>query len=522
MCRPVLSQLSRAAELFLMNELTHDEWRGRARSVKWDLAPFIGGRLQTPHSTRVFEKSNPATGNRLCDLPVGHEDDINDAVLSANKTFHARAWSGLGAGSRKASLLALAQLMKEHAAELALFDSLEMGKPISLSLFEVLNFAIPFAQYFAEATDKFYGRTALTGDGVLAYNFPEPRGVVGAIVPWNFPVVNAVIKLFPALAAGNSVVLKPSEFSSGSALRLAELAMEAGIPEGTFNVVPGLGPTVGEALARHENVDLITFTGSTATGKRLMELSGLSNGKPLMLECGGKSPNVIFADTSGDMEEIAAIVAEEALWNQGQVCVARSRVIVAEEIKADFIAALASVVARKVPGDPLDPATDFGPVASAAQSSKIRSFLDDAQATDGKCVAGGGVVKDENCFLSPSVYVDPDSSSRLWREEIFGPVICVKSFKDKAEALALANDTAYGLAATIWTRDLPTALSLSRQIKAGEITIRTSPQEGEGAGFSLGQEPKGASGFGVEVGVEGLKPYTTLKKIECFAREGGA
>ncbi|MDR3513862.1 MAG: aldehyde dehydrogenase family protein [Caulobacteraceae bacterium] len=494
---------------------TSDDWRSRADAIDWNLRPFIDGAYVDSAAAETFEVRNPATGATLATASVGDAADVDRAVRAARAAFDDGRWSGLGMFSRKAVLGAFADRIAQAAEELALLDSLEMGKPIALALQDAGELAPAFARFCAEQVDRLQGVVANTEPEVLAFSTPEPRGVVGAIAPWNFPLVNAVIKIAPALAAGNTVVLKPSELSSASALRLAELAIEAGVPPGVVNVTPGLGRTVGEALALHGDVDMLSFTGSTATGRRLLQLSGASNGKPLLLECGGKSPTVVFDDVA-DIEGLAAHICGEALFNQGQVCVARTRVIVQQGLKARLVEAILAEAARRTPGDPLDPAVEFGPLASRGQWERVSGYLGAAAAEGRRPILGdlAALAGHQGAGMAPFVFQDVGRDSVLWREEVFGPVMVVEGFADDAEAIALANDTVYGLAATVWTRDLARAQAAARSIRAGEVIVRATAAPYEGPGFSLPQEGRKASGFGAETGIEGLKAYAAWKKVE--------
>lgn len=495
------------------------EYQESARACAWDIRPFIAGSYRDSSGDGYIDDINPATGGRLCEFGAGAAADVDAAVEAARAAFTAGVWCGTGPFSRKTVLHKFCDLIEREAEHLALLDSLEMGKPIAAALGDAGFLAPAFGRYYAEAVDKVYGNTAVSDDPTLCFTLLEPRGVVGAIVPWNFPVANAAIKVFPALAAGNSVVLKPSEYASASALRLAELALEAGLPAGVFNVVPGAGATVGAALAAHRDVDLLTFTGSTSTGRELMRLAAASNGKPLMLECGGKSPNVVFADATADIAAVAALLVREALWNQGQVCVARTRVIVESSIRQELAAHIVAAAQALLPGNPLDPQTTFGPLASRPQADKSLRYIAAGLAEGAELLCGGHAALPESggCFVEPTVFDGVTPAMSLWREEIFGPVITLTSFETVEEALALANATEYGLAATVWTRDLVTARMLLRGIRAGEVIVRSGAVECEGSVLALAQEPRKASGFGAEAGIEGLKSYLAIKKVEIHA-----
>jgi acyl-CoA reductase-like NAD-dependent aldehyde dehydrogenase len=449
----------------------------------------------------------------LCQSPRGDASDIDDAVGVARKRFNDGCWSELAPAKRIEVLLRLADLMVERREELALLDTLEMGKPIQFSLSDAGTFGPSVLRSCAGFADKLLGASTFAGSRTLSFNTYEPRGVVGAIVPWNFPVVNAVIKVAPALAVGNTMVLKPSELSASSALRLAELALEAGLPTGVLNVVPGWGSTVGSALALHPDVDLLSFTGSTTTGRRVMEMSGRSNGKPLLLECGGKSPQVVFSDVE-NLDNVADEVVRSVLWNQGQVCVAHTRLIAHRRIKETLLERVIELARLRQPGDPLDVATDFGPLASSAQRDRVRSFIEQGITAGAEVVLKGPIRESGGCYVSPTVFDRVDRSMSILREEIFGPVLCVQEFDSEEEAITLANETTYGLAATVWTRDMGRGKRFAHAVRAGHVSIRTGGEEGSAApSWVLSHEPQKASGFGVELGSRGLESYSTLKAI---------
>ena len=488
------------------------DWKVSASAVQWNVQPFIGGRYRASRSTDLFDDVNPATETTLCSIPVGHSADIDEAVRVARQRFNDGCWSELAPERRAESLMRLADLIAKHRAELALLDSLEMGKPIKAALHDAEKFAPWLLRSWAGFTDKLFGVSAPLLSQTLSFNTYEPRGVVGAITPWNFPCVNAVYKFGPALAAGNSVVLKPSELSPSSALRLAELALEAGVPEGVLNVVPGLGSAVGVALAMHPDVDLLSFTGSTTTGRKIMEMCGRSNGKPLLLECGGKSPQVVFDDAQ-DLDAVADAIVTSVLWNQGQVCSAHTRLIVHETIKESLLEKIVGRASMRQPGDPLDEATTFGPLASPGQRNRVMNFIEQGLKAGATAILKGRIQETGGCYVSPTIFDRVDGAMSIVREEIFGPVLCVQHFKTEEEAIALSNATDYGLAATVWTRDMGRGKRLAHAIKAGHVSVRTSGQEGPDAGCLLSHEPQKASGFGSELGLKGLESYSMLKSV---------
>jgi acyl-CoA reductase-like NAD-dependent aldehyde dehydrogenase len=491
-------------------------WQDFVDSVRWNIQPFINGKYRPSTSAELFDNIDPSTEKVLCKFAVGNAADVNEAVRVARARFEDGAWSALPARRRADALLKLADLMVQNKDALALLDTLEMGKPIQSALYDAQTYAPALLRYWAEFADKLFGATAPVGSDALLFNFYEPRGVVGAITPWNFPSLNAVYKFAPALAAGNTLVLKPSELAASSTLKLAELALEAGVPEGVLNVVPGLGHTVGSALAEHPGVDMLSFTGSTATGRKVMEICARSNGKPVLLECGGKSPQVVFSDAE-DLDAIADAVVVSALANQGQVCGAYTRLIAHAGIKAALLEKVVERARRYRPADPLDEATNFGPLASPAQRARVKNYIDQGFKAGATAALRGEVQETGGCFVSPFVFDRVEPTMSIVREEIFGPVLCVQSFKTESEAIALANSSEYALLATVWTRDVGRARRLARAIRAGYVSIRTSGDEGPHAGdlfsYLCGYEPQKASGFGAELGLKGLESYSTLKAV---------
>jgi acyl-CoA reductase-like NAD-dependent aldehyde dehydrogenase len=494
---------------------TTSNWQEAADGVAWNVRPFVDGGYRDSTSAEAFENVNPADESVLCEFGTGTAADIDAAVRVARARFEDGSWSGLAAGRRAEILMRLADLITEHRDEIALLDAVEMGKPIAQALFDAGTFCAAMLRTPASFADKLFGQTAQMTGGALAFSVYEPRGVVGAISPWNFPAVNAAIKIAPALAAGNTMVLKPSELSPSSALKIAELALEAGVPEGVLNVVPGVGETAGEALALHPDVDFLSFTGSTSTGRRVMELAARSNGKPVQLECGGKSPTVVFEDVE-DLDAVADGALQTVLWNQGQVCTAHSRLIVHEDIADLLLEKVIDRAAACAPGHPLDESTAFGPLASPVQRDRVKRYIDDGLAAGAEPVLRGEVQESGGCYVSPFVFDRVDSSMSIVNEEIFGPVLCVQRFTTDEEALHLANGTEYGLSATVWTTDLGRGRRLAHRLRSGTVAVRTSRAE-DGTGWfaatALSYEPQKASGFGSERALRGLEAHSTLKVV---------
>lgn len=487
-------------------------WHSAAKAVRWNIRPLVDGSYRDSAATDSFRTHNPATEDPLSEASVGSAADIDEAVCLARARFESGTWADMPPSQRGEIMLKLADLLARRSSELALLDTLEMGKPITAAREDIESLAPALIRSWVGFADKLWGSSAPMMPGHMAFNVYEPRGVVGAITPWNFPLVNAVIKCVPALIAGNSVVLKPSELAPSSALRFGEMALEAGVPRGVLNVVPGLGVTVGTALASHPQVDLLTFTGSTMTGRKVMELAARSNGKPLLLECGGKSPQIVFSDVD-DLEKIATATLQSALRNQGQVCSAHTRLVVHADIKEALLEKIIEGARGYVPGDPLDERTTFGPLASSAQRDRVKSFVERGVREGARLALEGTVQEQGGCYVSPTIFDKVERSMAIAQEEIFGPVLCVQQFRTEEEALSLANSTAYGLVATVWTRDMGKARRCARAIRAGSVSVRTSGPEGAESGCILSHEPQRASGFGAEFGIAGLQAYSTLKLV---------
>ncbi|GAB92911.1 aldehyde dehydrogenase [Gordonia rhizosphera] len=488
-----------------LTDPTSIDWRAQASSVKFPTLAFIDGRWTAAESGDTFDVVNPATGEVIAAVAAGDSADVDTAVAAARKAFDDGRWSGLSAGERGAVLNRFADLLMEHAEELALLVTLEMGKPIRDSIQVEVPGAAAVFRYYGEVIDKLPGELPPTADGSVALVRRVPLGVVGAVVPWNFPLDIAAWKVAPALAAGNTVVLKPAEESPLSALRMAQIAIDAGIPPGVLNVVTGLGATAGRALGLHPDVDCLTFTGSTEVGKKFLAYSAESNMKQVWLECGGKSPNIVFADCA-DLDHAAEMACFGIFGNQGEVCSANSRLLVQRDILDEFVAKVIEHAATYRPGDPLDPSSVTGAMVSHKQLDQVLSAVEGGR-EGGRIVLGGDRIGETGYFMEPTVIVDLPLDSPVVTEEIFGPVLVVIPFDTEDEAVALANDTPYGLAASCWTADLDRALRMSDALRAGTVSINTVDALSPGTPFG----GFGASGFGSDLSVHAIDKFTGLK-----------
>jgi gamma-glutamyl-gamma-aminobutyraldehyde dehydrogenase len=487
--------------------LVVDNWHVRADALAWAPNVLIDGELRDSRSDATFAVVSPRDGRTIADLPSGSALDVDAAVRSARSAFDDGRWSALSARKRGEIMMRFGDLVEAGAEELALRISIEMGKPIRDSLTVELTAVAQCLRWYGQLSDKQADESPTASADALALVTREPAGVVGAVVPWNFPLTMTAWKLGPALVAGNSVVLKPAEQTSFSALRLGELALEAGLPAGVLNVVPGRGDTVGEALGLHPDVDVIAFTGSVAVGRRFLGYSARSNGKRVWPELGGKSGSVILADA--DVAAAGSTTAWGCFYNQGQMCSASSRMIVTREVEDDAIAAAISRAESMQPSDPLEWDTTMGPVVSEAQLEKMIGFVERAVA-EGATVAAGGATRftsEGGSYFAPTVLTGVRPEMEIAQHEVFGPVLSVLAVDDADEAVRVANDTQFGLAAALWTNDLSSAHRLSRRLKAGTVWVNCF-EEGD---MSMPFGGVGASGFGRDKSAHALDKYTNLK-----------
>jgi len=474
--------------------LTHAEYKAIANALTLPRAPFIDGKFHKGAGP-MMATTNPATGAELAQISTANATDVDLAVSKARDAFDQGRWAKRHPSERKETLIRLCKLITRNRRELAVMESLDSGKPIRDCELIDLPETINCIKWHAEAIDKIYDQTGPSGDDAISLIVREPIGVVAAILPWNFPLLMMAWKIGPALAAGNSVIVKPAEQTSLTALRLAELAYEAGLPNGVLQVLPGNGPSVGEPLGRHAGVDMVSFTGSTETGRRFLRYSADSNLKKVVLECGGKNPAIVLADAE-NLDHVAQHVVNAAFWNMGENCSAASRLIVHKDVKSALMERITARMRDWKTGDPLDPANHLGALIDAEHCAKVRSYLDKSDAGKGP-------------FVKPVVYEVPQFDKRA-REEIFGPVLAVIEVSSADEAVAMANDTEYGLAASLFTASARQAIRVARDIRAGTITVNCYG-EGDAATPFGGYKQSGFGGR--DNGVHAHDQYTELKTI---------
>ena len=468
---------------------------------------LIGGQPTAASSGQTFEVFNPSTGTVLTEVPRGDTADIDAAVAAAREAFDDRRWSGLRPGKRTEVLYKLGELIKRNSQELSQLESLDVGKPLKISSGEMWLVGEVF-RYYAGWPTKIYGETNPTDDNLFVYSLRQPVGVCGGIIPWNFPLIMAAYKVAPALAFGNTVVLKPAEQTPLTALRLAELCLEAGVPEGVVNVVTGFGHEAGHALAGHPDVDKLAFTGSTEVGRKILHASE-GNLKRVSLELGGKSPNIVFPDANLRKASMGSMLG--VFLNSGQVCTAGTRILVEKSVHDEFVEALVEATGTMKLGPALDEDSSLGPVVSAEQLERVTGYIDIGKSEGAEVATGGEVATDlgDGYFVQPTVFTGVRNDMRIAQEEIFGPVAAVIEVADVDEAIAVANDTIYGLAAAVWTNDLAKAHRVARGIRAGTVWINTTGLYDPAVSFGGTKQ----SGFGRELGKDSMDIYTESKSV---------
>lgn len=491
--------------------LTQDEYRSIAGSLSLPTGAFINGRLTAAADRKTFPTVNPATGETLARIARCGKAEVDLAVRKARETFERGVWANAHPSARKRTLVRLARLIRRNRHELATLESLESGKPIRECEATDLPETVGCLLWYAEATDKLYGQTAPAGDDALGMVVREPLGVVACVLPWNFPLMMLAWKLGPALAAGNSVVVKPAEQTSMTALRVAELSLEAGIPAGTLNVVTGPGETTGKLVGLHPGIDAVSFTGSSETGRKFLEYSAKSNLKRVTLECGSKSPAIVLDDAE-HLDDVARHIAAGAFWNMGENCTANSRLIVDRRVKDDLLPRVLEKVRDWRLGDPLDPASALGALVSAEHRAKVAGHLAEAVRRGAKVLCGGKVTgpKGGGGLFEPTVLDRVTPGMRIAREEVFGPILAVLPVSGEAEAVRLANDSCYGLQASLFTGNVRRAHRVARALRAGTVSVNCY-SEGDittpFGGYKL-------SGFGGrDNGLAAFDQYTETKTV---------
>ena len=490
--------------------LAHDDYVACAAELDLPTTAYIGGKFTKAKSGQTFVTTNPATGAPLAEIAACGPEDVDYAVKKSRQAFESGVWSRLAPAERKAAMIQFVKLIKRNRRELAVMESLDSGKPIQDCVTIDLPETAACLAWYAEAADKIYGQIAPTQDDAMGLIVREPAGVVACVLPWNFPLMMLAWKVGPALAAGNSVIVKPAEQTSLTALRLGELASEAGIPAGVFNVVPGLGEAAGEAIGRHPDIDVVSFTGSTEVGRLFLKYAADSNLKRVVLECGGKNPAVVLGDAE-HLDSVAEHVVQAVFWNMGENCTSNSRLIVHESVKDDLMARVLSKVADWRTGDPLDPANALGAMVSREQFDRVLGYIATGKQEGATLLLGGDpLALGEGLFMPPTSFDGVTPEMTIAKEEIFGPVLCVMTVGSDEEAIALANDTCYGLQASVFTSNIKRALRAGRDLRAGTVSVNCY-SEGDIStpfgGYKL-------SGFGGrDNSLQAFEQYTETKTI---------
>ncbi|HZU19839.1 MAG TPA: aldehyde dehydrogenase [Gaiellaceae bacterium] len=482
-------------------------WETRAEQLTFSGDALIANELVPARSGEVFEKRSPVDGRTLAQVASCDTEDVDEAVRAARKAFDDGAWSRIAPRERKRILLDFASRILDAKDELALLVTLEMGKPIGDAQGEV-DAVAQCISYYAEALDKLFGEIGPTAPDSLTLVTKEPAGVVGAVTPWNYPLLMPAWKLGPALGAGNSVVLKPAEQTPLSAIRLGQIAAEAGLPPGVLNVVPGFGETAGQAIGRHMDVDVVGFTGSGEVGKLFLRYAGESNMKAVWLECGGKSPNVVLADAP-DLDDAAAQIAAGIFGNSGQVCNAGSRLIVDRSIGDDLLDRLLAATEPWQPGNPFEPDTRMGAIVDETQLERVLSYIDAGRGEGARLATGGNraLADSGGYYVEPTIFTDATNRMKIAQEEIFGPVLTVIPVDDPDAAVAAANDTTYGLAAAVWTRDISRAHRIARALRAGNVYVNTYDRGDISLPFATFKQ----SGIGIDKSIHAIDKYVRIK-----------